>query len=49
MNAVERVFQYSDEGSTSQEADYEDTHFTANPPQDWPAKGRVEFNNVFAR
>ncbi|KAF8318754.1 ABC protein [Clavulina sp. PMI_390] len=47
MNAVERVFQYSDEGSIAQEAAYDETSTTSRVPPTWPERGDIEFDNVF--
>lgn len=49
MNAVERVFQYSNEGSTPQEAAYEDDESTAMASEGWPIRGDVQLNNVYMR
>lgn len=49
MNAVERVFAYSNEGSTPQEAAYEDTDTTITAPPEWPARGEVDFKDVYMR
>ncbi|KAF9517313.1 hypothetical protein BS47DRAFT_1291272, partial [Hydnum rufescens UP504] len=44
MNAVERIFQYSDEGAIPQEAAYE-INDPPLPPS-WPERGEVEFKDV---
>lgn len=49
MNAVERVYQYSNERTIPQEAAYDDTDETAVVPSAWPSKGQIEFDNVFMR
>jgi ATP-binding cassette subfamily C (CFTR/MRP) protein 1 len=49
MNAVERVYEYSNEGSIPQEAAYEDSESTATVPTDWPARGGIEFKDVVMR
>lgn len=49
MNAVERVYQYSNEGTIPQEAAYEDSDSTDTPPNAWPVKGEVDFNDVVMR
>lgn len=49
MNAVERVYQYSNEGTIPQEATYEDSDSTDTPPDDWPAAGEIDFNDVVMR
>lgn len=49
MNAVERVFQYSNEGSTPQEAAYEDDVSTVKAPEGWPTRGDVHLEKVYMR
>ncbi|KAJ7777514.1 ABC protein [Mycena maculata] len=45
MNSVERVVHYSRKDLIPQEAAYESDK-DHKPPQDWPARGAVEFKNV---
>ena len=47
MNAVERIFQYSDEGVFPQEAAHEIED--SSPPPSWPEHGEVEFKDVVLR
>lgn len=49
MNAVERVYQYSNEGSTPQEAAYEDAEAKVVANEKWPARGEIQFENVFMK
>lgn len=49
MNAVERVYQYSNERTIPQEPAYEDTDETTVVPSAWPSQGQIEFDNVFMR
>lgn len=49
MNAVERVYQYSNEGTIPQEAAYENSDSTDTPPNGWPVNGEVDFSDVVMR
>lgn len=49
MNAVERVYQYSNERAIPQEAAYEDSDMTVSVPAEWPVQGQIDFDNVFMR
>ncbi|KAF8317717.1 ABC protein [Clavulina sp. PMI_390] len=46
MNAVERVYQYSNERTIPQEASYDDSPDTISPDPTWPSVGKIEFKNV---
>jgi hypothetical protein len=47
MNAVERIFQYSHEGSIAQEAAYEGgPPDVVVAPEEWPSRGQIDFNDV---
>lgn len=49
MNAVERVYQYSNERTVPQEAAYEDSKDTVSLPAGWPTQGQIDFDDVVMR